>query len=97
MLNHPNVSELVSEQDRKVLSILKNVKLNLHEDYGFGFDLEFHFEKSNPFFLEEKLIKKFVMTRANVIEKTEGTKINWKEGCDTTRKKVTKKRNGKKV
>ena len=37
------------------------------------------------------------MSRANVIEKTDGTKINWKEGCDPTRKKVKKKRAGKKV
>jgi len=47
--------------------------------------------------LEEFLTKKFVMARSNVIEKAEGTKINWKEGCDPTVKKVKKKRKGKKV
>ena len=54
-------------------------------------------KKKNNYFLEEFLTKKFVMARSNVIEKAEGTKINWKEGCDPTVKKVKKKRKGKKV
>jgi hypothetical protein len=70
--------------------------LTLHEDYGFGFDLCFTFTK-NHFFPEEFLIKKFVMSRSNMIEKTEGTKINWKEHMNPTIKKVKKKRKGKKV
>ena len=37
------------------------------------------------------------MGRPNVIEKTESTKINWKDCQDPTRKKVKKKRKGKKV
>ena len=36
------------------------------------------------------------MSRTNVIEKTEGTKINWKEHMNPTIKKVKKKRKGKK-
>ena len=47
--------------------------------------------------MEEFLTKKFVMSRANVIEKAEGTKINWKEGANPTVKKQKKKRKGKKV
>jgi hypothetical protein len=45
------------------------VELVYHEDYGFGFDLVFTFEKKNMYFLETVLSKKFVMTRPNVIEK----------------------------
>ena len=71
--------------------------MSLHEDYGFGFDLKFIFEPNHPYFLEQELTKKFTMSRQNVIEKTEQTKINWKEGQDPTRKKVKKKRKGKKV
>jgi len=37
------------------------------------------------------------MSRTNVIEKSEGTKINWKEHMNPTIKKVKKKRKGKKV
>jgi len=97
MMNHPQISQQISEKDRLIFQYLKDVRLVLHEDYGFGFDLVFHFEKKNSYFLEEILTKKFVMSRQNVIEKAEGTKINWKEGCDPTIKKVKKKRKGKKV
>lgn len=37
------------------------------------------------------------MSRKDVIERVDGTKINWKEGCNPTVKKVKKKRKGKKV
>jgi len=43
------------------------------------------------------LTKKFIMSRPNVIEKVEGTKINWKDNCNPCVKKVKKKRKGKKV
>ena len=95
--NHPTLSEHVSEKDRKILSALQDIQVSLHEDYGFGFDITFTFEPDHPYFLEQVLTKKFTMSRQNVIEKTEQTKINWKEGQDPTRKKVKKKRKGKKV
>jgi len=37
------------------------------------------------------------MSRANVIEKVESTKINWKEGMNPTVRKAKKKRGGKRV
>lgn len=37
------------------------------------------------------------MSRGNVIDKTVGTKINWKEHMDPTIKKMKKKRKGKKI
>jgi len=70
--------------------------LTLHSE-GYGFTLTFFFVPKNSYFLEEVLEKRFVMSRANCIDKAEGTKINWKEGCDPTVKKVKKKRKGKKV
>jgi len=97
MVNHPNIGELISEKDREILKHLKDITVNLHEDYGFGFDINFTFDSPNPYFIEENLQKKFVMSRANVIEKVEATKINWKDGCNPTLKKVRKKRGGKKM
>ena len=64
----------------------------MHEDYGFGFDIEFYFQKPNPYFIEDRIVKTFRMSRANVIEKCDSTKINWKEGCNPTVKRVKKKR-----
>jgi len=97
MLNHPNMSNKIFEADRKILNDLINVKIELHTDYGFGFDVAFYFEKNNDYFLEDLLIKKFVQSRPNVIERVEATKINWKEGMDPTIKKVKKKRQGKRI
>ena len=69
---------------------LKDIKCDLHEK-GHGFDLYFTFEK-NDYFNDEILKKKFFMSRPNVIESTEGTTINWKEGHNITEKKVKKKK-----
>jgi hypothetical protein len=73
---------------------LKNITLNQHED-GYGYDLEFHFEK-NSYFNNESLKKSYKMKQENVIESIEGTKIEWQDGCDVTIKKVKKKQKNKK-
>ena len=96
MVNHPNIGELITERDRQILQHLNDVRLELHEDYGFGFDLIFFFNK-HQYFQEQKLVKKFVMSRNNVIERSEATTISWNEGCNPMQKKVKKKKNGKKV
>ena len=63
IMNHPNLSGFVNEKDRVILQSLLDIKVTLHEDYGFGFDIRFTFEDKNPYFLESVLSKKFVMTR----------------------------------
>lgn len=68
---------------------LQDVSYTLHQE-GHGYDLMFTFEK-NDYFSNEVLKKSFVMTKANVIEKCEGTEIQWKEGKDVTKKKIKKK------
>jgi hypothetical protein len=62
-----------------ILQSLRDVKVELHENYGYGFDLTFVFDKVNPYFLDDKMTKKFTMSRPNVIDKTESSKINWKD------------------
>ncbi len=89
MLNDAIVGKLIQEKDRPILMHLQDVSCSLHEK-GFGFDLVFTFEK-NDYFSNETLKKSFVMTKQNIIEKCEGTVINWKDGKDVTVKKVKKK------
>lgn len=97
MVNHPGISERVSERDRPILSCLENIVVELQPD-GFGFTLSFFFDESVKEFMLERVLKKtFVMSRQNVIEKTEATKINWKDGRDPSRRKQKKKRKGKRV
>jgi len=43
------------------------------------------------------MTKKYVMSKPNVIEKCIGCDIKWKQGCDPTHVKKTKKKKGKKV
>lgn len=73
---------------------MEDVSCKLHEDDA-GFDLEFRFEP-NDYFTDTVLKKKYVVPKENVIEKIEGTTINWKEGKNITEKKVKKKSKNKK-
>jgi hypothetical protein len=43
MLNHPNISLFITEWDRPILSCLTNIKIILHKENGYGFDIEFTF------------------------------------------------------
>jgi nucleosome assembly protein 1-like 1 len=89
MLNHGGISRLIQEKDRPILMHLLDIECKLH-DPGYGFDLIFTFEK-NDYFKNEKLIKGFTMERQNMIEKCDGTEIEWKDGKDVTKKKIKKK------
>jgi nucleosome assembly protein 1-like 1 len=90
MLNHAGIARLIQEKDRPILMYLQDIECVLH-DPGYGFDLIFTFEK-NDYFKNEKLRKSFVMTKnQNMIEKCEGTEIDWKEGKNVTQKKIKKK------
>lgn len=95
MLNHSLISKQIQEKDRQILMYLQDVSCNLHQD-SYGFDLVFTFEK-NDYFNNEVLKKTFVMTKQNVIEKCEGTEIQWKDGKDVTKKKIKKKSKNKKA
>jgi nucleosome assembly protein 1-like 1 len=94
MLNHGGISRLIQEKDRPILMHLQDVQCNLHTE-GYGFELIFVFEK-NDYFKNASLRKSFLMTRQNIIEKCEGTEIEWKEGKDVTKKKIKKKQKAKK-
>lgn len=74
---------------------LIDIECKLHEK-GYGFDLVFKFEK-NDYFTNTELKKSFTMSKQNVIEKCEGTDINWKDGRDVTKKKIKKKSKNKKA
>jgi len=89
MLNDGIVGRLIQEKDRPILMHLIDVQCILHEK-GYGYDLIFTFEK-NDYFSNEVLKKSFVMSKQNIIDKCEGTVIDWKDGKDVTKKKVKKK------
>jgi len=82
MLNHATIARLIQEKDRPILMYLTDVDCSLHAE-GYGFDIVFLFEK-NDYFTDLKLKKSFTMSKSNVIEKCEGTVINWKDGRNVT-------------
>ena len=94
LLNHP-LGQMISEKDRPILGYLHNIELELHPE-DEGFDLIFTFQE-NSYFNGTTLKKQLFMKSKGMLEKSIGTKIEWKDGCDPTRKKTKKKRKGKKV
>jgi nucleosome assembly protein 1-like 1 len=79
----------VFEKDRAILQSLIDIRYELHAE-GHGFDLYFDFE-DNSYFKNSVLKKSFHQLKPNMIEKCEGTEIEWNEGADVTIKKVKKK------
>lgn len=95
MCANKSVERSISDRDKPILAYLQDVQLDLHEN-DFGFTLTFEFE-NNQYFEGNVLTKKYEMSKPNVIEKCVGTEIKWKQGCDPTHIKKTKKKNKKKV
>ena len=62
------------------------------EEEPTGFALEFHFEP-NDFFEDAVLVKKYLMADMDdpILEHSEGTEINWKQGKNLTVKVLRKK------
>lgn len=80
----------LSETEEKILSYLKDVQINLHENL-VDLTIKYIFEK-NPYFSNEILTKKYLYDMANEkLEKSEFDEINWqkkdKDNKDRKKKK----------
>ena len=95
LLNSLDTQDLVHEKDRAILQCLIDVRYTMHQE-GHGFDLIFEFEE-NSYFKNSILKKSFHQLKPNIMEKCEGTVIDWNDGCDVTVKKVKKKKKGNNV
>ena len=99
------VSELITAKDDEVLKHLKDIRYELlgtpeggedkgdEEEEEEGFRLYFEFEKNNPFFDNDVLVKTYRMVdeEEGILEKSEGTTILWKPGKNVTVKVLRKK------
>jgi nucleosome assembly protein 1-like 1 len=92
--NYEQIGEQISEKDEGVLEHLIDItEEELDPDEGeSGFRLTFHFAK-NPYFPHETLTKTYHMSEEedNVLERAEGTKIEWASGKNPTVKVMKKK------
>lgn len=96
LLNHP-IGSVVSEKDRPILGYLQNIELELHdESKGEGFDLKFIFDEQS-YFEPNVLVKEIHMKSKGIVDKMVSTNIEWKDGCDPTKKKIKRKKKGKKI
>jgi nucleosome assembly protein 1-like 1 len=101
MRNCACISEYITEKDEVILKSLKDVTAaTLTEEEGIGFRLEFTF-LPNEFFTDTKLVKTYYMADGDddpVLEKAEGTQIDWAQGKNVTvkiKKKKQRNKNGK--
>ncbi|KAK9723369.1 histone chaperone, partial [Basidiobolus ranarum] len=96
--NHFHISELLTENDQKVLKHLDDISLS-YLDGKPGFKLDFKFSE-NEYFENSVLSKTYYYQQSPengelVFEHSEGTKIQWKEGKDLSVTVETKKQRHK--
>ncbi|MEW5320420.1 MAG: hypothetical protein WDW38_011495 [Sanguina aurantia] len=95
LLKCDTTAEMIRDKDLDVLKYLNDISsegLVSEEGGSIGFKLTFHFD-TNPYFSNAALDKSYVMGEDDegVLEKSEGTKINWSTGKDVTIKVMKKK------
>lgn len=90
--------DMIKDKDIDVLKYLRDVQAEdmVEDGNDRGFKLKFLFDK-NPYFKNECLEKTYFMLPEDdgVLEKAEGTKIEWEAGKDVTVKVMKKKPNKK--
>lgn len=93
--NSEVLNEEIKDKDDNCLKCLESIKYNKF-DNSYDFEIIFGF-KDNEYFTNKELKVKFIMIEEDECEKTEGTKIDWKDGKDLTVKKVKKTQKNKKT
>lgn len=102
MTNSEVVTEIIEDKDRPALKSLRDVECVLDEDDAMSFTLRFHFGP-NDYFSNETLEKTYRLIDDDepILERAEGTTIDWKPGKNLTvktlKKKVPNKRGGKPI
>ncbi|VDN57473.1 unnamed protein product [Dracunculus medinensis] len=77
IVNHPNISVLVDEEEEECLHYLLRVEVEEFDDIKSGYRIKFVFEE-NPFFENDIIVKEFFLGNAEPTSTT--TEIRWKSG-----------------
>ncbi|KAJ3435080.1 hypothetical protein M0812_02210 [Anaeramoeba flamelloides] len=83
LLHHPSTRNMISERDEYGIQYLKDIQVELFKE-NLGYHLHFIFDE-NPYFTNTILTKTYYLseeigiTNNLFLEKTEGTKIQWKK------------------
>eukprot|EP01056_Protomagalhaensia_sp_Gyna25_P005744 Protomagalhaensia_sp_Gyna_25__5743@NODE_829_length_2540_cov_324_240704_g653_i0_p2_GENE_NODE_829_length_2540_cov_324_240704_g653_i0NODE_829_length_2540_cov_324_240704_g653_i0_p2_ORF_typecomplete_len236_score56_77NAP/PF00956_18/5_5e37_NODE_829_length_2540_cov_324_240704_g653_i05871294 len=98
--NHPAVGNMVEARDKEILKYVTDISYSWgNPDEQLDFTIVFKFAP-NPYFNNKELTKTFNLeidseTQDPILNRSVGTKINWKAGKDITTKTVTKKQKNK--
>ena len=84
IVNHPQISMLVDEEEEDCLHFLKKLEVEEFENVENGFRVKFIFDE-NPFFDNAELVKEFQLG-PNTEPKSTSTTIKWKEQMDLSKK-----------
>ncbi|CAD7696921.1 unnamed protein product [Ostreobium quekettii] len=77
-LNHPVLSDLITEDDEEALFFLAEVMVDDSEDIKSGFKITFRFN-ANPYFEDGELQKSLTFAEDGTLQ-VDGTPPNWKDG-----------------
>lgn len=94
LVNHPQVSMLLDEEDEEALQYLNKVEVHEFEDIKSGYKINFHF-RTNPYFENEVITKEFHLNETGD-PSSKSTPITWKRGKDLTKKSGGQAQKGKK-
>lgn len=83
MVNHPQLSLLIEEEEEDCLHFLTKMEVEEFEDIKSGYRIKFCFD-TNPFFENDVLVKEFHLGTGD--PKSVSTEIKWKPGMDLTKK-----------
>lgn len=101
--NHPNIGELITDDDATALGALRDIKCEYNEDMS-GFKLIFVFAE-NEYFSNKELTKSYTVSpdlldeKAPALTNVEGTTIDWKDPaknlCVSVERKKQRAKSGK--
>lgn len=94
--NNQMIFELVKEKDEEILKYIKHIETET-SDSPKTLLVRFIFNPNEFFTNTELTLKLSYKGEDDDVDKIEGTKINWNEGKDPTKKKVKKKQKNKKT
>ncbi|OXA59611.1 protein SET [Folsomia candida] len=84
VINHPQISMLIDEEEEDCLHFLNKLEVEEFENVENGFRIKFIFDE-NPFFENTELVKEFQLG-PNTEPKSTSTVIQWKENMDLSKK-----------
>jgi len=84
MVNHPQISLLIDEEEEDCLHFLTKMEVEEFEDIKSGYRIKFFFQE-NPFLENDVLVKEFHLGTIGDPKST-STEIKWKAGMDLSKK-----------